>query len=169
MHYQRLLSAQHHLRVLCCLVTTCCGLGAIDIGKSKRVMVSSVVLSFCWPCSHSRVMYLACARNGTYDHRLVRTGHPVRSAILKHQIGRSVVGWVTTSESLLLYVSHCFAIFWSNRSFPPRFSEGLGLSMRIRCRFHARPIPHIFEEYLLPSAVHLTSLRARVSEPSIYV
>ena len=40
----------------------------------------------------------------TYDHRLVRTGHPVRSAILKHQIGRSVVGWVTTSESLLLYV-----------------------------------------------------------------
>ena len=40
----------------------------------------------------------------TYDHRLMRTGHPVRSAILKHQIGRSVVGWVTTSESLLLYV-----------------------------------------------------------------
>ena len=40
----------------------------------------------------------------TYDHRLVRTGHPVRSAILKHQIGRLVVGWVTTSESLLLYV-----------------------------------------------------------------
>ena len=42
--------------------------------------------------------------SSTYDHRLVRTGHPVRSAILKHQIGRSVVGWVTTSESLLLYV-----------------------------------------------------------------
>ena len=40
----------------------------------------------------------------TYDHRLVRTGHPVRSAILKHQIGRSVVEWVTISESLLLYV-----------------------------------------------------------------
>ena len=45
--------------------------------------------------------------SSTYDHRLVRTGHPVRSAILKHQIGRSVVGWVTTSESLLLYV-FCF-------------------------------------------------------------
>ena len=40
----------------------------------------------------------------TYDHRLVRTGHHVRSAILKHQIGRSVVEWVTISESLLLYV-----------------------------------------------------------------
>ena len=40
----------------------------------------------------------------TYDHRLKKTGHPVRSAIHKLQIGRLVVGWVTTSESLLLYV-----------------------------------------------------------------
>ena len=40
----------------------------------------------------------------TYDHRLRRTGHPVRSAIHKPQIGRSVVEWVTISESLLLYV-----------------------------------------------------------------
>ena len=40
----------------------------------------------------------------TYDHRLMRTGHPVRSAILKHQIGRLVVEWVTISEFLLLYV-----------------------------------------------------------------
>jgi hypothetical protein len=40
----------------------------------------------------------------TYDHRLRRTGHPVRSAIHKPQIGRLVVGWVTTSEYLLLYV-----------------------------------------------------------------
>ena len=40
----------------------------------------------------------------TYDHRLRKTGHPVRSAIHKPQIGRLVVGWVTTSESLLLYV-----------------------------------------------------------------
>ena len=47
----------------------------------------------------------------TYDHRLRRTGHPVRSAIHKPQIGRSVVGWVTTSESLLLYV---FLLFVSS-------------------------------------------------------
>ena len=43
-------------------------------------------------------------RASTYDHRLMRTGHPVRSAILKHQIGRSVVERVTISEFLLLYV-----------------------------------------------------------------
>ena len=42
--------------------------------------------------------------SGTYDHRLKRIGHPVRSAIHKLQIGRLVVGWVTTSEYLLLYV-----------------------------------------------------------------
>jgi hypothetical protein len=44
----------------------------------------------------------------TYDHRLRRTGHPVRSAIHKPQIGRLVVGWVTTSEYLLLYVFFFF-------------------------------------------------------------
>ena len=50
-------------------------------------------------------------QENTYDHRLVRTGHPVRSAILKHQIGRLVVEWVTISESLLLYVNSSFAFF----------------------------------------------------------
>jgi len=40
----------------------------------------------------------------TYDHRHRRNGHPVRSAIHKPVIGRLVVGSVTTSESLLLYV-----------------------------------------------------------------
>jgi hypothetical protein len=38
-----------------------------------------------------------------YDHRLERTGHPVRSAIHKLQIGGLVVGSVTTSEYPLLY------------------------------------------------------------------
>lgn len=47
--------------------------------------------------------------SGTYDHRLRRIGHPVRSAIHKPQIGGLVVGWVTTSESPLLYVLCCFA------------------------------------------------------------
>ena len=50
--------------------------------------------------------------SATYDHRLRKTGHPVRSAIHKPQIGRLVVGWVTTSEYLLLYV-----FFWSILSF----------------------------------------------------
>jgi hypothetical protein len=40
----------------------------------------------------------------TYGHRLWRIGHPVRSAIHKPQIGGLVVGSVTTSEYLLLYV-----------------------------------------------------------------
>jgi hypothetical protein len=48
----------------------------------------------------------------TYDHRLRRIGHPVRSAIHKPQIGRLVVGWVTTSEYLLLYVfGFCLPLF----------------------------------------------------------
>ncbi|PYI05130.1 hypothetical protein BO78DRAFT_318761, partial [Aspergillus sclerotiicarbonarius CBS 121057] len=45
----------------------------------------------------------------TYDHRVWRTGLPVRSAVLKPHAGRLVVGWVTTSESLLLYV---FVLLW---------------------------------------------------------
>ena len=40
----------------------------------------------------------------TYDHRLQGPRDPVRSPIYKLQIGRLVVGWVTTSEYLLLYV-----------------------------------------------------------------
>ena len=65
-------------------------------------------------CSQSRQCFggMTCSSLivSTYNHRLVRTGHPVRSAILKHQIGGSVVGWVTTSESPLLYVYH-FILF----------------------------------------------------------
>ena len=32
----------------------------------------------------------------TYGHRLMSTGHPVRSGIHKHQTGRLVLEWVTT-------------------------------------------------------------------------
>ncbi|PMD39377.1 hypothetical protein L207DRAFT_21207 [Hyaloscypha variabilis F] len=54
--------------------------------------------------SYTRDKYLNRGSTVTYDHRLRRIGHPVRSAIHKPQIGRLVVGWVTTSEYLLLYV-----------------------------------------------------------------
>ncbi|KAJ5202486.1 L-lysine 2-3-aminomutase [Penicillium cf. viridicatum] len=37
----------------------------------------------------------------TYDHRVWKTGLPVRSAVLKPHAGELVVGWVTTSESSL--------------------------------------------------------------------
>jgi hypothetical protein len=40
----------------------------------------------------------------TYGHSQLRTGHPVRSAIYKQLNGRLVLRWVTTWESLLLYV-----------------------------------------------------------------
>ncbi|EYE96385.1 hypothetical protein EURHEDRAFT_497358, partial [Aspergillus ruber CBS 135680] len=48
----------------------------------------------------------------TYDHRVWRTGLPVRSAVLKPHAGRLVVGWVTTSESRLLYVFDFFFFFF---------------------------------------------------------
>ncbi|PWY79409.1 hypothetical protein BO94DRAFT_471583, partial [Aspergillus sclerotioniger CBS 115572] len=43
--------------------------------------------------------------------RVWRTGLPVRSAVLKPHAGRLVVGWVTTSESLLLYVLEHYSNF----------------------------------------------------------
>ena len=60
-------------------------------------------------------------RTATYDHRLKRTGHPVRSAIHKLEIGRLVVGWVTTSEYLLLYVPLLFSFSFFS---PIYFLEG---------------------------------------------
>ncbi|KAH0187582.1 hypothetical protein KCU99_g4218, partial [Aureobasidium melanogenum] len=39
-------------------------------------------------------------------HSQLKTGHPVRSAIHKQLNGRLVLRWVTTWESLLLYVLH---------------------------------------------------------------
>jgi hypothetical protein len=40
----------------------------------------------------------------TYDHRMLKTRLPVRSALFKQDTGGLVVRWVTTSESPLLYV-----------------------------------------------------------------
>ncbi|KAJ5394022.1 L-lysine 2-3-aminomutase [Penicillium crustosum] len=39
-----------------------------------------------------------------YNPLVWKTGLPVRSAVLKPHAGELVVGWVTTSESSLLYV-----------------------------------------------------------------
>jgi hypothetical protein len=49
-------------------------------------------------------IYLLNPNPSTYDHRVWKTGLPVRSAVLKPHAGELVVGWVTTSESSLLYV-----------------------------------------------------------------
>ena len=48
----------------------------------------------------------------TYGHRSCKAWIPIRSSIIKPRIGMLVVGSVTTSESLLLYVfCNFFAIF----------------------------------------------------------
>ena len=62
-------------------------------------------------------MTLSTPCSSTYDHRVWRTGLPVRSAVLKPHAGELVVGWVTTSESSLLYVfgfyvCFCFLFYW---------------------------------------------------------
>ncbi|KAG9943546.1 hypothetical protein KCU85_g8572, partial [Aureobasidium melanogenum] len=44
-------------------------------------------------------------------HSQLKTGHPVRSAIHKQLNGRLVLRWVTTWESLLLYVLFVFLFF----------------------------------------------------------
>jgi hypothetical protein len=84
---------------------------AFKLSLSLLVSSSSTTFPF-----NRALICLEIAKEVTYDHRLMRIGHRVRSAIHKHQIGRLVVGWVTTSEYLL---SHVFC-FWG---FPfwPRF------------------------------------------------
>ena len=49
-------------------------------------------------------------RTFTYDHRILRTTHPVCSAIFKQDTGGLVVKWVTIGESLLLYVFVIFGV-----------------------------------------------------------
>ncbi|OAG06611.1 hypothetical protein CC84DRAFT_1089656, partial [Paraphaeosphaeria sporulosa] len=64
----------------------------------------------------------------TYDHRTLRIGLPVRSALHKQCTGGSVVRWVTTGESPLLYVfanvSHHFLCCSSSPGAAARFGKG---------------------------------------------
>ena len=68
----------------------------------------------------------------TYDHRTLKTGLPVRSALLKQCTGGLVVRWVTTSESRLLYV-----FFWS-------FFASPGTSVATLCALSLRPVDETF-------------------------
>ncbi|KEQ87433.1 hypothetical protein M438DRAFT_386650 [Aureobasidium pullulans EXF-150] len=54
------------------------------------------------------MIYSYFGESCTYGHSQLKTGHPVRSAIHKQLNGRLVLRWVTTWESLLLYVLHLF-------------------------------------------------------------
>ncbi|KAG9517712.1 hypothetical protein KCV07_g6128, partial [Aureobasidium melanogenum] len=53
-------------------------------------------------------------------HSQLKTGHPVRSAIHKQLNGRLVLRWVTTWESLLLYVLLLEHIFFDSILSSPR-------------------------------------------------
>ena len=67
-------------------------------------MISVDVLFLSFKNTVSQYIYYIRLVFVTYDHRLWKTGLPVRSAVLKPQVGMLVVGSVTTSESVLLYV-----------------------------------------------------------------
>jgi hypothetical protein len=94
-----------------------------------------VVLNSTWQQTQSRIpetrwiMTLNIPKSGTYGHSQLKTGHPVRSAIHKQLNGRLVLRWVTTWESLLLYVLHVFcspAIFCRALSALTQFCNSLG-------------------------------------------
>ena len=44
------------------------------------------------------------SHSSTYDHRILNSALPVRSAVLKQDTSALVLGWVTTGEYALLYV-----------------------------------------------------------------
>ena len=72
------------------------------------------------PCSGFQVsIYTLPEFNSfTYDHRILRTTHPVCSAIFKQDTGGLVVKWVTIGESLLLYVFDFLLILGYFHSIP---------------------------------------------------
>ncbi|RAH76504.1 hypothetical protein BO86DRAFT_250047 [Aspergillus japonicus CBS 114.51] len=76
--------------------------------KPCKLVQHSILVKMVSDCVASRIygkhIYSLILQASTYDHRVWKTGLPVRSAVLKPHAGRVVVGWVTTSESLLLYV-----------------------------------------------------------------
>ena len=61
--------------------------------------------------------------SSTYDHRVWKTGLPVRSAVLKPHAGELVVWWVTTCESSLLYVFVFFFLVTSDSRFQVLWCE----------------------------------------------
>ena len=63
--------------------------------------------------------------SSTYDHRFKNIALPVRSAVLKLVNGGLVVRWVTTGESLLLYVFVFSCATDSNATFTIQLSVQL--------------------------------------------
>ena len=81
------------------------------------------------------------------DHRTWNTGLPVRSAVLKPCAGRLVVGWVTTSESLLLIVLHFLLLLQQSplAGIPQRLSSPQPSYLRVTVTWRLLwlPIPDV--------------------------
>ncbi|KAJ5252702.1 L-lysine 2-3-aminomutase [Penicillium chrysogenum] len=80
----------------------------------------------------SRYIILSNTKPDTYDHRVWKTGLPVRSAVLKPHAGELVVGWVTTSESSLLYVFVSFFVFCVSQRHSGESASDMGKMSRDR-------------------------------------
>ena len=95
--------------------------------------------------THSRIYTNLMTETSTYDHTHWRIRDPVRSPIDKPVRARLVVGWVTTSESLVLYVF--VVLFWwflsGNRGSVDKCRGCLflvGSGIILSCRFVAHVI-----------------------------
>ncbi|KAH0288263.1 hypothetical protein KCU62_g5265, partial [Aureobasidium sp. EXF-3399] len=69
-------------------------------------------------------------------HSQLKTGHPVRSAIHKQLNGRLVLRWVTTWESLLLYVLCFFVLLTMSCRYPSSYSlraDGTARQSHLQC------------------------------------
>jgi hypothetical protein len=71
-------------------------------------------------CMKLYYINLSMTSTSTYDHRIMKTRLPVRSALFKHDTGGLVVKWVTISESLLLYVFAFLNFFETHHRYPIR-------------------------------------------------
>ncbi|KAH0375939.1 hypothetical protein KCU92_g9996, partial [Aureobasidium melanogenum] len=80
-------------------------------------------------------------------HSQLKTGHPVRSAIHKQLNGRLVLRWVTTWESLLLYVLSYDIFFLSS------------LRLLVRSYKHFSEVIHSFiHSFAVNSMPYLSSI-----------
>ena len=91
------LMVSHHI---VCILKMCVVLCGMFMMRSLMVNVAEATAL--------KIISSFVTEKSTYDHRVWKTGLPVRSAVLKPHAGRLVVGWVTTSESRLLYVFFFF-------------------------------------------------------------
>ena len=102
--FQRLLSQQH-------LPEHSCQQSHHNIYQTSFKSLQRLLSECHRPTTTHAYLLLLSRDTSTYGHSQLKTGHPVRSAIHKQLNGRLVLRWVTTWESLLLYVLCTFLLF----------------------------------------------------------